>query len=80
MDYFWRSGFIIKLKKPKITWKKEKVSVSEKKVSAPIPMPKLNFGFGSQFQNLVLVVHYFLASAWRLPYDLEKWYSTYLNF
>ena len=28
-----------------------------KKVSAPVPIPKLEFGFGSRCQNLVSVVH-----------------------
>ena len=29
-----------------------------KKKSAPIPIPKLDLSFGSQYQNLVSVVHY----------------------
>ena len=33
--------------------KKKNISVSEKKVSAPIRIPKLDLGFGSRYQNLV---------------------------
>ena len=36
---------------------------NKKKVSAPIPIPKLEFGFGSRCQNLVSVVHY--QEPWR---------------
>ena len=32
--------------------------LSEKKVSAPILIPKLDLGFGSQYRNHVLVAHY----------------------
>ena len=35
----------------------KKVSVSEKKVSALIPIPKLDLSFGSRYPNLILVVH-----------------------
>ena len=35
---------------------KNVVLVSEKKVSAPIP--KLDFGFGSLYRNLILVIHF----------------------
>ena len=38
---------------------KNKVSVSERKVLAPIPIPKLYLGFSSWFRNLLSVVHYF---------------------
>ena len=37
-------------------FKDKKVSVLEKKFLAPILIPKLDIGFGSQYQNLVLVV------------------------
>jgi hypothetical protein len=43
--------------------KLKKVSVSGKKISAPIPIPKLDLGYGSQYQNLVLVVHYHFQSS-----------------
>ena len=36
----------------------KKVSVLEKNVLDPIPIPKLNLGFGSRYQNLVWVIHY----------------------
>ena len=39
---------------------KEKVSVSEKIILAPIPILKLNLGFGSQYRNLVLVIQYYI--------------------
>ena len=38
--------------------KKKKVSVSEKKISAPNPIPKLDLGFGSRYRNLVSVAHH----------------------
>ena len=36
---------------------KKKVPASEKKVSAMIPIPKLDHGFGSQYRNVVSVAH-----------------------
>jgi hypothetical protein len=36
---------------------KKKVSVSEKRISAPKPIPKFDLGFGSRYRNLVLVAH-----------------------
>ena len=46
LDYFWRSRFIIKLKKPKKPPKKSRRKSLGwgKKGSPPLPMPKLNFG------------------------------------
>ena len=37
---------------------KKKVFVSVRKVSVPIPISKLDVGFGSRYRNLVSVVHY----------------------
>jgi hypothetical protein len=41
---------------------KKKVSVSEKKVSATILIPKLDLGFGSRYRNLV-----YLGIPWKFP-------------
>ena len=45
-----------------------KVSVSEKKISDPIPISKINLGFGSRYWNRILVSHYckaqYIAFIW----------------
>ena len=41
----------------------KKVLVSEKIISALIPIPKLDLGFGSRYLNLVSVVHYCAVGA-----------------
>ena len=70
VDYFWRSVFNFRLLKTHIllrsrkTWEnlKKWVSVSGKKISAPIPIPKLDLGFGSRYRNLVSVIHHFVVA------------------
>ena len=40
-------------------FEKRKALVSEKIILALTPIPKLDYGFGSRYRNLVSVVHYF---------------------
>ena len=61
------------------TWQnlKKKVSVSVKKNPATIPIPKLNLGFGSRYQNLVSVrfqsgFGHTLERKWIMKYILLK--------
>ena len=48
-------------------WKKKKSLGFGKKISAQIPILKLDLGFDSQYRKLVSVAHYFMMKLWPLP-------------
>ena len=43
------------------TWEKFEISVYEKKISAQIPLPKVDLGFDSQYRYLVLIINYYFV-------------------